>query len=41
MTFDTHALADVVLTDPEEVEVRLGGLWERAPHLILFLRHFG
>ncbi len=41
MTFDTRALADVILSDSDGVETRLGGLWERAPHLILFLRHFG
>jgi hypothetical protein len=41
MTFDAHDLAEVVLADSDEVQVRLGGLWERAPHVILFLRHFG
>jgi len=41
MTFDTQALADVVLADSDGVETRLGGLWEQAPHVILFLRHFG
>lgn len=41
MTFDTSAFADIVLADSHDVDTRLGGLWERAPHVILFLRHFG
>lgn len=41
MPFDTTQLADEVLIDPDEGEHRLGDLWRDAPHLLLFLRHFG
>lgn len=41
VTFDSSALADVVLTDPDGVEHRLGDLWSDRPQVLLFLRHFG
>jgi hypothetical protein len=41
MPFDTAALADEVLIDPDGVEHRLGDLWRDRPHVLLFLRHFG
>ena len=41
MPFDTAALADEVLVDPDGAEQRLGDLWSEAPQVLLFLRHFG
>lgn len=41
MTFDVAALADTVVIDPDENEVRLGDLWKEQTQVILFLRHFG
>jgi len=41
MTFDTSALADLSLPDPEGSLHRLGDLWVDEPHVLLFLRHFG
>jgi len=41
MPFDTAKLADVVLIDPDEVEHRVGDLWNEDPAVLLFLRHFG
>lgn len=41
MTFDVGALADTVVIDPDENEVRLGDLWREKTQVILFLRHFG
>ncbi|MDH3306930.1 MAG: hypothetical protein OEO77_05380 [Acidimicrobiia bacterium] len=41
MTFDTSALADLALPDPDGSDHRLGDLWSADRHLILFLRHFG
>lgn len=41
MTFDTEALADLSLPDPDDEMFRLGDLWRDDPHLLLFLRHFG
>lgn len=34
-------LAPLVLPDADEVPVRLGSLWEHAPAVLVFLRHFG
>ena len=41
MPFDTAALADVVLLDPDASEHRLGNAWSDGPAVLLFLRHFG
>lgn len=41
MPFDTDALADHVLVDPDGAEQRLGDLWKDQPQILLFLRHFG
>ncbi len=41
MPFDTSALADEVLVDPDGTEQRLGDLWKDGPRVLLFLRHFG
>ncbi|MEE8457499.1 MAG: hypothetical protein V3S28_05575 [Acidimicrobiia bacterium] len=41
MTFDTAALADLSLPDPEGSLLRLGDLWQDEAHVLLFLRHFG
>jgi hypothetical protein len=41
VTFDTTALADLALPDPEGSLHRLGDLWSIDPHVLLFLRHFG
>jgi hypothetical protein len=35
------ALADIVLRDHEEREVRLGDLWEQRPVALVWLRHYG
>jgi len=35
------SLADVVLPDHDDNEVRLGDLWEAEPALLVFLRHYG
>lgn len=35
------ALADIRLPDTEGREVRLGSLWEDAPAVVVFLRHYG
>ena len=34
-------LAPVVLPDPDGREVRLGSLWQDAPAVLVFLRHYG
>jgi hypothetical protein len=34
-------LAALVLPDADEAPVRLGTLWETAPAVVVFLRHFG
>ncbi len=34
-------LANIVLPEAGGGEVRLGLLWERAPAVIVFLRHYG
>jgi hypothetical protein len=34
-------LAPLVLADADGDEVRLGSLWDEAPALLVFLRHFG
>jgi hypothetical protein len=41
MPFDVTSLADQVLIDPDENEVRLGDRWANQARVILFLRHFG
>jgi len=35
------ALAKVTLPDADGGPVRLGSLWESAPAVIVFLRHYG
>jgi hypothetical protein len=35
------ALADVTLHDADGQPVRLGSLWESAPAVVVFLRHYG
>jgi hypothetical protein len=35
------ALADVVLPDHEERQVRLGDLWAERPVVLVWLRHYG
>jgi cytochrome oxidase Cu insertion factor (SCO1/SenC/PrrC family) len=35
------ALAPVELPDPDGNPVRLGTLWEDAPAIVVFLRHYG
>jgi len=35
------ALADVTLPDADGRAVRLGSLWESAPAVVVFLRHYG
>ena len=35
------ALADVTLRDADGQPVRLGSLWESAPSVVVFLRHYG
>ena len=35
------ALAPITLPDPEGREIRLGSLWEHAPAVVVFLRHYG
>ena len=34
-------LADVVLQDADERDVRLGELWAERPAVVVFLRHYG
>ena len=34
-------IADLVLPDTEDREVRLGSLWEQGPAVLVFLRHYG
>jgi hypothetical protein len=34
-------LADVVLPDHDGNDVRIGGLWEEGPVVLVFLRHYG
>ena len=41
MKFDTTALADLSLPDPDGSLHRLGDLWSNEPQVLLFLRHFG
>lgn len=41
MSFDTAALADVVLVDQHDEPHRLGDFWRERPAVALFLRHFG
>jgi hypothetical protein len=35
------ALQDIVLPDSDEREVRLGDLWQDAPAVLVWLRHWG
>jgi len=35
------ALAPITLPDADGRPVRLGELWERAPAVVVFLRHYG
>jgi len=35
------ALADVVLPDHDEREIRLGDLWAERPAALVWLRHYG
>jgi hypothetical protein len=41
LDFDTSMLADTSLSDPDGRTTRLGDLWAKDRHLLLFLRHFG
>jgi hypothetical protein len=34
-------LADIILPDASDSEIRLGSLWEKNPAVIVFLRHYG
>ena len=34
-------LANIVLPDTDDREIRLGSLWESKPAVIVFLRHYG
>jgi hypothetical protein len=34
-------LANIVLPEAGGAEVRLGSLWEKAPAVVVFLRHYG
>lgn len=34
-------LAEIVLPDTNERQVRLGSLWAEAPAVVVFLRHYG
>ncbi len=35
------ALADIVLPDQDDHEVRLGDLWAKRPVALVWLRHYG
>ncbi|HYL35820.1 MAG TPA: hypothetical protein VEV17_07905 [Bryobacteraceae bacterium] len=37
----SQSLADITLPDSQGAAVRLGSLWESAPAVIVFLRHYG
>jgi hypothetical protein len=37
----SSALSDLVLTDPDGQQVRLGSLWASRPIVLVFVRHFG
>jgi hypothetical protein len=34
-------LADIVLPDADDREIRLGTLWATKPAVLVFLRHYG
>jgi len=34
-------LADIVLPDTDDGQVRLGDLWANGPAVVVFLRHYG
>lgn len=38
---DASVLEDVVLSDPDGRQVRLGDLWRERPAVLVFVRHFG
>ncbi len=38
---DASVLEDVVLSDPDGRQVRLGDLWSERPAVLVFVRHFG
>jgi hypothetical protein len=38
---NAKALADIVLPDHEDNQVRLGDLWSDAPAALVWLRHYG
>ena len=38
---DATPIADLVLRDPDDRDVRLGDLWAEHPAVLVFLRHFG
>ena len=35
------ALADIVLRDHDDAEVRLGDLWRERPAALVWMRHYG
>ncbi|HWY06268.1 MAG TPA: hypothetical protein VNY24_05375 [Candidatus Acidoferrales bacterium] len=37
----SQQLADIVLPDAFGKTIRLGGLWENYPAVLVFLRHYG
>jgi hypothetical protein len=37
----SERLAPIELPDADERPVRLGSLWEAAPAVVVFLRHYG
>jgi len=37
----SSALASIELPDSDGVQWRLGSLWETAPAVVVFLRHYG
>jgi hypothetical protein len=38
---NADVLADIVLPDHEERDVRLGDLWQERPAALVWLRHYG
>jgi hypothetical protein len=38
---DASGLADLVVTDLDGNDVRLGSLWEDRPAVLVWLRHYG
>ncbi len=35
------ALSGIALPDTEGREIRLGSMWQEAPAIVVFLRHYG